>query len=256
MNSADSPANAPAETTEDWLLGGRVRLRQPRDGLRAGLDAVLLAAAVPARPGEAVLEAGTGSGAALLCLAARVPGLRLQAVELDAAMAALAQRNAGDNGLAPQGILCGDVLDLPLARRLGPVQQAFANPPFWPGGTAPPAARRRGATHEQGATLVDWLRFLHAALAHRGTLTLVLPTARLDDAMAGLQALHCGGVQVFPLWPRRGEAAKRVILRARKGSRGPTVLQPGLVLHDEGGFTEAAQRILRDGQALEESPRH
>jgi tRNA1(Val) A37 N6-methylase TrmN6 len=46
------------ETTQDLLLGGRVRLEQPAEGLRAAIDAVLLAAAIPARAPEAVLELG------------------------------------------------------------------------------------------------------------------------------------------------------------------------------------------------------
>ena len=121
-----------SDTTEDHLLGGRVRLRQPVAGqLRAGLDAVLLAAALPARPGQRVLEAGCGSGAAMLCLAARVPGLALLAVERDAGMAALAAENAALNGQAAE-VVTGDVADLALARRLGPWDHAMANPPYWP----------------------------------------------------------------------------------------------------------------------------
>ena len=84
--------------TEDRLLDGRVLLRQPADGLRAGLDAVMLAAHVPARPGEAVLELGCGSGAALLCLLARIPGLEGIGVERDPGLAALAAENLRRNG--------------------------------------------------------------------------------------------------------------------------------------------------------------
>src|SRR5690349_2602687 len=105
--------------TEDRLLGGRVRLRQPRLGLRAGLDAVLMAAGVPARPGERVLEAGCGSGAGFLCLAARVPELRILAVEQNPELACLARENAVANGLADRAeVITGDVRDLALARRL------------------------------------------------------------------------------------------------------------------------------------------
>jgi len=128
----------PEDYTEDHLLNGRVALRQPRQGFRAGLDAVLLAAFVPARPGEAVLEAGSGSGAAFLCLGARVPGLGIRAVEREPAMAALARDNAARAGLGAQ-IEQGDVADLALARRAVPPRQApsAAPPPMkrgldWP----------------------------------------------------------------------------------------------------------------------------
>lgn len=239
-----------ADVTEDRLLNGRVALRQPRQGFRAGLDAVLLAAFVPAEAGETVLEAGPGSGAVFLCLAARVPGLFIRAVEREAAMAALARENAARAGLVAR-IEQGDVADLALARALGPVAHGFANPPYWPGGTPPPGAIRRAATHEAGPGLGDWIRFLAAAIAPRGSLSLILPAARFDAAVAALRDTGFGAVELLPLWPRAGIAAKRVLLRARKGARGPAKILPGLVLHEaDGRFTPAAQAVLRDAAAL------
>ena len=84
-------------TTAGGLLDGRVRYDQPVDGYRTGLEPVLLAAAVPARTGQRVLEAGTGAGAGLLCLAARVPGVMGVGIEADADMAALARCNLAAN---------------------------------------------------------------------------------------------------------------------------------------------------------------
>jgi tRNA1Val (adenine37-N6)-methyltransferase len=237
--------------TEDHLLNGRVALRQPAKGFRAGLDAVLLAAFVPAKPGETVLEAGPGTGAAFLCLAARVPELAIRAVEREAAMAALARENAARAGLSAQ-IEQGDVADLALARALGPVAHGFANPPYWPGGTPPPGAIRRAATHEAGPGLADWVGFLAAAIAPRGSLSLILPAARFDAAVAAMRDAGFGAVELLPLWPRAGIAAKRVLLRARKGARSPAKIRPGLVLHEaDGSFTAAAEAILRDAAALD-----
>ncbi len=238
------------DTTEDALLDGRVRLRQPARGFRAGLDAVLLAAFVPARPGEAVLEAGCGSGAAFLCLAARVPGLRIAAVEREATMAALARDNAAANG-ADATVTEGDVADVALARRLGPCDHAFANPPYWPDGTPPPGAVRRAATHESGAGLAAWVAFLVAALRDRGTVSLVLPAARFDAAIAALHGADCGSVTMLPVAPRASEAAKRVLVRARKRGRAPARLLPPFVLHRaDGAFTAAAEDVLRNAATL------
>ncbi len=240
-----------SETTEDNLLGGRVRLRQPMTGqLRAGLDAVLLAAVLPARPGQRVLEAGCGSGAAMLCLAARVPELVLLAVERDPAMAALAAENAVLNDRIAR-VVAGDVADLALARRLGPWDHAMANPPYWPGGTAPPAPGRATATHEAGAGLGEWAAFLAAGLRHGGWLGLVLPAARFDEGGTALRAAGCGGTTLLPLWPRAGVPAKRVLLLARKGGRGPAAVLPGLVLHEaDGGWSAAAAAVLREAAPL------
>jgi len=231
------------ETTEDQLLGGRVRLEQPAQGLRAAIDAVLLAAAIPARAGDAVLELGCGTGAALLCLAARVPGLVLHGVELDAGLAMLARRNlAGLEARVSEGDIRGA---LPVARH------AFANPPYWPGGSASPNPLRRAAAHEGEAVLEDWAAALARGLERRGTASVILPAARLGQAAAALRAAGLGSLTVLPLWPRALVPAKRVVLQAIKGGRGPDRLLPGLVLHGaDGRFTEAAEAVLRHAAPL------
>jgi len=236
--------------TDDMLLGGRVRLRQPRGGLRAGHDAVLLAAAVPATPGDMVLELGCGSGAAFLCLAARVPGLTIVAVERDPGLVALARGNAGLNGLAERvTVIEGDVADPALRRALPTCSHGFANPPFWPAGSAPPTALRSAATHAE-AGLADWTACLASALRPRGSATLILPAARFTDGLAALTRSGFGSPALLPLWPRAGVEAKRVLLAARAGGRGPARVLPGLVLHDGDGPAPEAEAVLRHGSAL------
>ena len=239
------------DTTGDRLLGGRVALRQPKRGFRAGLDAVLLAAFVPARTGERVLEAGCGSGAAFLCLAARVPGLAVFAVEREPAMAALARANAAANGVAAT-VAEGDVADTAEARAAFPCHHAFANPPYWPGGPPPPGAIRRAATHEAGAGLDAWARFMVAALKDGGTASLILPAARFDAGVAALRPAGCGSLVLLPLAPRAGAPAKRVLIRGRKAGRAPARLLPPFVLHEaDGAFTTAAEAVLREAAPLE-----
>ena len=220
-----------------------MRLEQPAEGLRAAIDAVLLAAAIPARAPEAVLELGCGTGAALLCLAARVPGLALHGVELDAGLAEMARRNAAGLGAS---IVAGDIRGaLPECRH------AFANPPYWPGGSASPIALRRNAAHEAEAGLEDWAGALARGLMRRGMASMILPAARFGQAAAALRGAGCGSLTMLPLWPRAGVAAKRVILQAIKGGRGPDRLLSGLVLHEaDGSFTAAAEAVLRHAQAL------
>ncbi|WP_332837323.1 tRNA1(Val) (adenine(37)-N6)-methyltransferase [Neoroseomonas rubea] len=238
------------ETTEDLMLGGRIRLRQPRDGFRAGLDAVLLAAFVPARPGERMIEAGCGTGAAFLCLAARVPDLDVAAVEREASMAALARENAAVNGVAAR-VEEGDVADVALARSLGPFHHALANPPFWPGGTPPPGAIRRAATHESEVGLGAWAVFLAAGLRSGGTASMILPAARFDVGVAALRGAGLGATLLLPLAPREGMEAKRVLMRARKGANGSARILPPLALHlPDGTFTMAVEQVLRGAASL------
>ncbi len=235
--------------TEEALLGGRVRLVQPATGLKAGLDAVMLAASIPARAGQVVLDAGCGAGAVFLCLLARVPGVSVVAVERDPGLAALAAENAARNGVSVQ-VLLGDIADPELIARLPRLHHAAANPPFWAGGTTPPAALRAGATHGADRPLAAWCAALLARLRHGGTASLVLPAARWAEATAGLRAAGGGTVALRPLWPRAGVPARRVILSARAQGRGPDAVLPGLVLHADTGWTPAAEAILRDAAPL------
>ncbi len=234
------------ETTTDALLGGRVSLEQPAGGLRAAVDAVLLAAAVPARAGEAVLELGCGAGPVFLCLAARVGGVAVRGVEADPALAELARRNAARAGL-PADIVAADLREARPPR----VAHAFANPPYWAGGTASPHPGRRGAAHEGCVGLAAWVQALARPLAHRGTATLVLPAARFAEAAAALREAGCGSIGLWPLWPRAGLPARRVLLRGVKGGRGPDRILPGLVLHGaDGRFTPEAEAVLRDAAPI------
>lgn len=236
------------ETTAGTLLGGRIRYRQPARGFRSGIEPVLLAASIPARAGESVLEGGSGSGAALLCLAHRVPGLCGLGIERDRALAALAQANADANAHSLR-FVAADVLALPVR---GTFAHAFANPPYHDAsGTLPPDAARAGAKQAEPGVVAAWAAALGAVLRHGGTLTLILPPARLPEALAGCARAGCGSVRLLPLWPRTGEAAKLVLLRAVRGGRAPLTLLPGLALHlPDGCFTPDAEAYLREGMAL------
>lgn len=236
------------EVTDGTLLGGRVRHAQPAAGHRTGLEPVLLAAAVPARPGERVLEGGTGSGAALLCLAARVAGLRGVGVERDPALAALARANAAANGFDGISLIAGDLLAL---RPEGVFDHALANPPWHGAGTASPEPLKETAKRGAPGLIAAWARQLAAPLRHRGTLSLILAAPALPAGLAALAAAGCGSPAVLALWPRPGRPAGLVLVQGIKGGRGPCRVLAGLVLHEEGGgFTAAAEAVLRGGAAL------
>jgi tRNA1Val (adenine37-N6)-methyltransferase len=236
--------------TEGTLLGGRVAYAQPEGGFRSGIEPVLLAAAIPARPGQTVLEAGTGAGAALLCLAARVPGLTAIGVERDPALAALAARNARANGMDGVHVVAADVDALPLR---GGCDHAFANPPYHAlGGTPSPQGERRLAKQADGALFARWAAAMAAVLRPRGTLTLIVPVAALPACMAALTACGCAPDALLPLWPKAGRAAKLALVRGVKGGRGAFRVLPGVVLHQaDGAFTAEADAVLRGGAALD-----
>jgi tRNA1Val (adenine37-N6)-methyltransferase len=238
---------------DGWLLGGRVRHAQLPHGHRTGIEPVLLAASIPARPGARVLEGGTGSGAALLCLAARVGGIAGVGIERDPALAALARANLAANGIATVAVLQADIAG---ARPEGVFDHAFANPPWHDAaGTASPDAGREAARRGTPGLLALWAARLAAALRHRGTLSFVLAAAMLPEALAALAAAGCGSPAVLPLWPRAGRPARLLLLRGIKGGRGPCTVLPGLVLHAaDGGYTPQAEAILRAAAPLPFGP--
>jgi tRNA1Val (adenine37-N6)-methyltransferase len=236
------------ETTEGGLLGGKICYRQFSSGHRSGFEPVLLAASVPAQPGELVLEAGCGAGAALLCLGHRVPGISGLGVEIDPEMTALANQNFKRNGLNDVSCVCREVGQLDD----GPVfDHVMANPPWHKMASTQSADPLRALAHHANDTLLAiWINRLAGCLKPRGRLTLILPASGFAEATVCLRAQGFGAMVLFPLWPRAGKSAKIMLLAAEAGSRRPDRVLAGLVLHDDAGITPQAQEILRDGAAL------
>ncbi len=239
--------------TRDTLLDGRVTLFQPKDGYRAAIDPVLLAAAVPARDGQRVLDLGTGTGAAALCLAARVSGASVTGLELQAEAARLAIMSAQENGLAGRvEVLRGDLLAPPRELVPGSFDHVMANPPFQSADHGhPPPEDTKAAAHVEGAAgLEDWIGAAIKFVRPKGGVTLVHRADRLDSLLAAMQG-RLGEIVIFPLWPVAGRAAKRVLVQGRKGIATPPTLAAGLVLHETGGsYTEEADAVLLRGEAL------
>lgn len=242
------------DLTCDVFLGGALAIRQPRGGYRAATDPVLLAAGVSALPGQSVLELGCGVGVAALALARRVPGLELTAIERLAEYAELARRNALENGVVLR-VETGDLTCMPVALRRT-FDHVMANPPYYPPDS--PAARDpgRAAALREETPLEDWVTAALRRLPQGGHLTMIHLADRLPQILASLDG-RAGAIAVRPISARAGREAGRVLLRARKGARGPFRLLAPLVMHrgdthhqDGNDFSPQAQAILRDGAAL------
>jgi tRNA1Val (adenine37-N6)-methyltransferase len=229
----------------ETFLDGRVRVTQPQTGFRSGLDAVMLAAAIPARAGERALELGAGAGTVSLCLAARVPGTLITGVEIDPALAELANANAAANGFDCH-FMAADIFALPTQVKQD-FDQVFCNPPFHGEGQVSPDMDRQRSLSD-GGRLSDWLKLGLQRTVSGGFFTVIIRADRLAEALATLPR---EGVSVLPFWPRLGEPAKRVIVQVRKASRAAFALLPGLVLHQpDGAWTPDAEAVLRRGAAL------
>ena len=244
--------------TRDAVLGGRLRLTQPRRGHRVGHDAILLAAATPAHTGEHAVDFGAGIGAAGLALAARVAGCTVTLVEIDAGLAELAAANARDNGLGDRVRIV--TLDITAPARAftaaglaaGSVTRVMMNPPFNDPAQqrTSPDPRRQLAHVAARDVLVGWVRSAARLLRPGGTLTLIWRADGLADVLQALNPAF-GAVRVLPIHPKVGAPAIRVLVRGTMASRAPLALLPGLFLNDAAGRpTDEAEAVLRGGSAL------
>jgi tRNA1(Val) A37 N6-methylase TrmN6 len=249
------------ELTTDAFLGGRLALRQPKAGYRAGVDPVFLAAAVPARAGEAVLELGCGAGAAALCLGRRVPGVGLTGLELQPDYAALARENAAANGIVME-VVEGDLARMPAGLRARSFDHVIANPPYFRRETGTRAAEAgREVAIGEGTPLAAWVEAGLRRLRPGGRFTLIQHAGRLPDLLAAF-SVRRAALAVLPLAPREGREATLVILSATKGGRAPFRLLAPLVLHagpahlrDGEDYAAPVRAVLREAAALPDWPR-
>src|SRR5712672_1378533 len=255
-----SPTNSglmtdPAEFTEDAFLGGQLRLRQPKSGHRAGHDAMLLAAATSARAGDRVVDFGAGVGTAGLALAKRVAGIELVLVEIDEALARLAQGNAVANAI-PADVIMLDVTsaaDTFAAAGLSAdsVDVVLMNPPFNDPARhrASPDKAREVAHVATAETLERWIRAARRILKSGGALTLIW---RADGLVEVLSALGrgFGSLELLPVHAEARVPAIRVLIRAIKGGKAPLQMHAALLLKDESALPNKQVQDVLAGKGV------
>lgn len=248
--------DTPAEVTRDAFLGGKVMAWQPAKGYRAGVDAVFLAAACPARAGDHILELGCGVGVASLSLLARVPGTIGTGVEKQPHYADLARKNAQEAGL-PFTPYTGDIAQMPPEVRQRQFHHVILNPPYYDRGRRllSPDTGREAALSEE-TPLQVWVETAIRRLRPKGMLTMIHRTERLAELLALLYP-RIGSIALQPLAPRQGRRSHLVLIRAQKDGHAPFILHPALILHaaaqhtaDGDDYTPEIAAVLRKGTAL------
>jgi len=248
--NASKKESLAADVTEDGFLGGQLRLRQPRTGHRAGHDAILLAAATPARSGDRVVDLGSGVGAAGLAVARRVGGIGLALVEIDATLAGLARDNAAANAIKADVVILDVEADAAAfaAAGLGPdsADVVLMNPPFNDPARhrASPDSVRERAHVATAATLESWVHVARRMLKSNGQLAMIWRADGISEVLAALER-GFGSVEILPVHASVTAPAIRILVRAIKGGRAPTRLHAALLLNDESGVPNKwVQEIL------------
>lgn len=242
--------------THDDFLGGKIKVWQPRRGYRAGVDPVILAASVLAKPGQSVLELGCGVGVASLCLAARVPDLSVTGVEVQPVYAALAARNGAENA-SPFDVVVADLRNLPSDLRQRRFDHVMMNPPYFDRSTGTASDDAGKDIAFGGETpLWDWLDVGARRVGPRGFLTMIQRMDRLPEALDALQG-RLGSIIVRPIAGRIGRAPELFLLQARQDGKTPFQMAPTLIMHegtrhqgDQESYTREVSDVLRNGAEL------
>lgn len=237
---------------EIHVLDHRVRLFQPANGFRTSLDSVMLAAACPAQEGETLLDLGCGVGGAGFCVLTRVPGVHLTGVDIQPDHVDLAVQNIALNNMEGRAaFITDDIRSLDVKE----FDHVICNPPYLDAGTHTPSPSAPKATAlyhaDEDISVKDWVDAGFRNLKNGGSFTIIHRADHTDKIIQSF-GKKFGAVEVIPLWPRTGETAKRVIIRALKNRKTPAKIHAGLVLHNiDGSYTEAADKILRGGEAID-----
>lgn len=241
-----------SEYTADDFLGGRVNLKQPRKGYRITSDTVFLASSINLNTGDRILDVGAGTGGILSCLAARIgdeiKNVTMHGIEIQSELISLARENNQEITY-----FHGDVLDDIEGCSPNSYHNVVSNPPYFEKGKISPSPFKTKAI-AHGNELNDlklWIERCMRMVRPKGYLTLVHRADRMDDILSILQD-KAGSIIVFPFFPKKGENANRIIIRAQKGAKGLLILKSGMIVHkSDGNYTETAENILRHANFLD-----
>lgn len=244
------------QTKTNGIFGEKIRIEQPENGYRAGIDPLFLAS-LGENKGHC-LDLGCGVGTVLLALKHRCPDITGIGIEIQPHLAALATRNIAENGFKDLSILNDNFKNLKNMVEATSFDQVFMNPPYFEEGTyfKDQTTQKAIANHEgeTGYVFMDWLNFANYALKPKGLLYIIHRSERLDDLLHDLKKKSFGDINLYPLWPRNKSPSKLVLIRAQKGSRAPVTLNGGMILHDESGnYTPQAHAILMHGASFGEA---
>jgi tRNA1(Val) A37 N6-methylase TrmN6 len=242
-----------SDFSEDDILGGRLKIRQPLKGYRAAIDPILLAASVPVQASQTILDVGSGVGTASLSLTKRYSDCHVTALEIQPQLAQFAHENFIANHMIERAeIITKSLIDYIKLKPIKLYDHVMTNPPYLLSnqGTLSPLRQKEIANREDTVSLHEWIKACLSVLRHKGYFVIIHRADRLDDLIVSLTG-KVGAIEIFPLWPKKDRQANRVIIRCRKGSSTPLTLHHGLILHQEDGrYREEADAVLRQAQAL------
>lgn len=231
------------DLTQDCILNGRLEIFQPKNGYRVAIDPIILTNFVEAKSGESVLDVGCGVGTISLILNARIPSLKCSALDVDAYICDICRKNIALNNLNIQ-VICDNLNGQSLKGHF--FDHVVTNPPFFKKNASRVSDLKILANFET-MELGHWISLCLKRLSNHGSFYIIHHAARVDEILAALYQ-KIGQIEVIPIFSKKDEAAKRVIIRGKKGCKSETKIKPGVVIHnDDGSYSEVAKDLLLGG---------
>jgi tRNA1Val (adenine37-N6)-methyltransferase len=247
MSKDNSFAINPGETL-DVILGDSLKLIQRGNGYRFSIDALLLSAFLEAKKGERAAELGTGSGVIALIAARYLPVREVVAIELQAALADLAGRNTGLNGLADRvRVVRGDLKKIHRLAERETFDLVFCNPPFRSAreGRINPNPEKAIASHQLRAGLREFLKASFFLLRNSGRLYLIYPASKLAELVLELRRKRLEIKRLRMVQSRKESPGVLALVEARKGTGMELAVLPPLYLFQgRGKYTREVREIV------------
>jgi len=235
--------------THDYLLDKQINIFQPENGYRTSSDAVLLSSLVNIKNGDSILDVGSGTGGISLCLAQRLKNYnpKIVGLELQKNLAELANLSAEVNGFSDFLQYINADIKEKIALQNCSFHHVVTNPPYAQNDMPSPNKSKAFAHNHHDFSLTKWLDFCLKMLKPFGFLYLIHRAEALEEIVFALHK-KAGNIRVIPLYSKKGQPAKRIMLIAQKDSKTPLKIYPPFVIHSkEGNYTKAAEKILRKG---------
>ena len=246
-----------AEYSQDYLLDKKIHILQPLNGYRASSDAVLLSSMLsPQMQNKTILDVGSGTGAVSLCLAWRYKqqNTEIFGVEIQSDLAELSALSAQKNNFSGLKYLNGDIFNKDIQKLLKPCSfdAVVTNPPYSKNDMPSPNNSKATAHNLLCGNLEKWLNICLKMAKPFGYLYMINRAEALPHICSALDG-KAGGIVVLPIYSKIGQPAKRIIIKAQKDSKAPCHILPPLVIHNENGeYSDASHKILREGCCISE----
>jgi len=234
--------------TIDTFFNGKVEVSQSSEGYRFSIDAILLAAAVHPKPGEVVMDMGTGCGVIPILLAYRNRHVHFLGIELQEALAKLAAQNVAANHMQDRiGIHHQDLRYLKSETVDGPVDWIVSNPPYRSAnsGRLNPNSERAVARHEIHMQLADLMAACRRFLKTGGRFAVIYPAERMVDLLGEMRSAGIEPKWMQSIHARHGESAKLVLVKGMmRGRPGLRMAQPLMIYGADGQYTSAVKEMM------------